>query len=423
METLIVSPSTEFDSLPLLRQLLNARPYFSPVETVTFEEVGYLTPPISPVAFVLMNDDCSEDALAAIRCLRNGGAKHVLAVGMPTDPKLILRSIRAGADVFLDESDLELELEVALGRLQLRQTTGDRPRQVIAVLGTAGGCGASTVAVNLAVLFARTHGQCNLIDLNIGQSDLGPLLDLKPQYTLDDLCRNDGRLDGSLYEKLLTRHECGVSLLAAPQDPDDTSVTARGVARAIGLARDAYREVVIDVKDCRHEEQWPALEQATRILLVTRLTFTAVRNARRILDRLAAHDIPKERVDLVINHAGLPNEVRPEDAAEAIGRPIRFLLPHDAEAVNGAVNIGEPLAIGTPTSPVVTGLAKAFGLGSMSDNKLERIRKVAAGVCDKVGARVRSFYRRLASWHQPQPAPPLVDRQPHTPTPEPVLVG
>lgn len=416
METVLVTPASDHPPAPALRQLLLARPFFSAPEAISFDDVGSLTPPAPGIAFVLVGDEYSSTALAAIRRLRENGTKHVLAVGTATDPKLILRAIQAGADVFLDDSDLELELELAITRLQLRQADVSHPQQVLAVLDAAGGCGASTLAVNLAVLTARAHGRCNLIDLNHGKADLAPLLDLKPQYTLADLCRNDGRLDGSLFDKLLTRHDSGVSLLAAPSEMADGAITPRGVSRAVGLAREAFREVVIDVMDCRHAEQWPALEQATRILLVTRLTFTAVRSARRVLDQLIAHEIPRERVDIVANQVGLPNEVLPADAAEAIGRPVTLLIPHDPEAMNGANNVGVPVAICNSTAAVVSGMAKVIGLDKPADDRKGRIGRLAVEVCGRVGSGVLSLYKRLARGHQPPVAPPVSE-------PAPVMVN
>lgn len=414
METVLVTPALDHPPALALRQLLLVRPFFSAPEAITFDDVGSLTPPMPGIAFVLVGDDYSSTALAAIRRLRESGTKHVLAVGTPIDPKLILRAIQAGADVFLDDSDLELELELAIARLQLRQADAAHPQQVLAILGATGGCGVSTLAANLAVLTARAHGRCNLIDLNHGKADLASLLDLKPPYTLADLCRNDGRLDGSLFDKLLARHDSGVSLLAAPPETTEGAITPRGVSRAVGLAREAFREVVIDVMDCRHAEQWSALEQATRVLLVTRLTFTAVRSARRILDQLVAHEIPRERVDIVANQVGLPNEVLPADAAEAIGRPVSLLLPHDPETMNGANNVGVPVAICNPSAAVVSEMAKVIGLDKPPAERKGRIGRLAVEVCGRVGSGVLSLYRRLARGHQPPVAPPANELAPVT---------
>ena len=46
---------------------------------------------------------------------------HVLAVGPATDPKLILRTLREGADDYLDQAQLAGELSRALGRLKARR--------------------------------------------------------------------------------------------------------------------------------------------------------------------------------------------------------------------------------------------------------------------------------------------------------------
>src|SRR5205823_387588 len=156
-------------------------------------------------------------------------------------------------DLFLDEAELGPELDAALARAQSRRGVPAAPGRLLAVLSPSGGCGASTIAVNLAALLAAARGQCNLIDLNLGKADLGPLLDLKPPYTLADLCRHEDRLDRTLYEKLLTAHASGVSLLAAPRHFDDlTAVTATGILRAVEIARQAFADVVADLENCVH---------------------------------------------------------------------------------------------------------------------------------------------------------------------------
>ena len=62
--------------------------------------------------------------------------------------------------------------------------------RMIAVLAPSGGSGSSTLAVNVATVLAKEHKSAALIDLKLQAGDLAALLDLKPTYTLADLCQN-----------------------------------------------------------------------------------------------------------------------------------------------------------------------------------------------------------------------------------------
>src|SRR5205807_342732 len=117
-----------------------------------------------------------------------------------------------------------------LSRVAGRETlNAPPPGRFLAVLSCSGGCGASTLAVNIAAVLARDNGMCGLIDLKPGRGDLPALLDLRPQFHLADVCRNVARLDRALFEKTVVRHSSGIHLLAAPPSFGDArAVTPQG---------------------------------------------------------------------------------------------------------------------------------------------------------------------------------------------------
>ena len=104
----------------------------------------------------------------------------------------------------------------ALGRWRADRRSREEAGKVIAVLAPSGGSGSSTLAVNVATVLAKQHKSAVLIDLKLETGDLAALLDLKPTYTLADLCQNVARMDRSLFERSLARHASGVQLLAPP---------------------------------------------------------------------------------------------------------------------------------------------------------------------------------------------------------------
>ncbi len=312
---------------------------------------------------LLVLPTCSDQSLQRISQLRKAVPGKLVAIGDASQSRFILQALRNGADHYLDQSESASELNGELARLLNKPTTNQRVSRLIGILSASGGCGASTLAVNVAAALAREYEHCVLIDLHQGRGDLAALLDLKPQFTLADVCSNEARLDSEMFDKILVRHACGIRLLGAPAPFRDARVlSASGVIHALSLARRCSPYVVVDLEDCFHEEQVITLHQATSVFLVGRLDFTSLRNARHILDHLTKLDIPRGRIRLVINQCGKPNELPVNEAEAALGEKLALFIADDPKTIYRANNAGVPAVIMEPTSKVahsLTQLAKA----------------------------------------------------------------
>ncbi|HEX5271182.1 MAG TPA: hypothetical protein VFW33_11865, partial [Gemmataceae bacterium] len=219
-----------------------------------------------------------ERALGVLADLRAVLSARILAVGPVEDPRLIRRAYQMGATDFIDEIDLETELAAALGRAQSGESGPTETGHAVVVLGPSGGSGASTLAANIATVFAKQHKKSLLIDLKLEAGDLAALLDVRPTYTLADLCQNLARLDKAIFERCLVQHESGVHLLAPPRNiADSRCITAEGVRQALALGRNLFPYVVIDLDHSFREEQLATVRQADQVLLVLRLDFTSLR--------------------------------------------------------------------------------------------------------------------------------------------------
>lgn len=374
-----------------LREMLRVRlncpnlsliPFEQAEATLARERMDLLAIILSPVA---------EHALSLLRKVRGLIGGPVLAVGVASDSKLILRALHEGADHYLDESDLETQLDAVLLRLQFKEETARGPvGQLVGLLGASGGSGASTLAVNLAAVLARDAHRCALLDLKPGVGDLAALLDLKATHNLADLCLNAGRMDQAMFESALVPHESGVHLLAPPQMYEDIRlVTAQGVQKTIALAREAFPFSVADLEDCYHEEQLVVLRQADWVLLVFRLDFTSLRSTRRILDYLTQAGIAAERVRLVINRYGQAKELPLSEAEDVLGRKIAHVVPDDPKTINAANNSGVPAVMRTPSAKV------SLSIGQIATALLKPNGGKSSGVLQAV----KSVNGWLAAFH------------------------
>jgi pilus assembly protein CpaE len=250
MHTLLVAQNLLDGLCTQLRALLRSRLDSQGPQTAAFEsfERGSV-PPAADLTVVVLHPDV-ERGLEVLAHLRHGASRHVLAVGHVSDPKIILRALQSGADYYLDEEELETSFDAGLARLKVRQESQAPNGRLLAVVSASGGTGASTLTVNVATVLAADEQKCALIDLKPGRGDLASLLDLKPQFTLADLCLNVTRLDRAMFDKMLVRHASGVHLLGAPQMFGDVRVvTAQGVSQALQLARTHFPCVVVDLED------------------------------------------------------------------------------------------------------------------------------------------------------------------------------
>src|SRR6516165_6443144 len=201
MQALIVSQLEALDHR--VRQVLLRAGYVCPPShVVPLDRAKDRAAEVQPDLIVIVQSSDPGPALRALGALRSVCQARYLAVGPAADSKLVLATVRGGAEDYIDESDLESELVSALERTKITTGATGKVGQVIAVLAPSGGSGSSTLAASVAAVFARERKSALLVDLKLESGDLAALLDLRPTHTLADLCQNVARMDRIMLERL-----------------------------------------------------------------------------------------------------------------------------------------------------------------------------------------------------------------------------
>lgn len=287
---------------------------------------------------------------------RSGKLGRVIVVGSVADGRRVVQAMRCGIQDYVDEESLETDLRVSLSRV--KQELDERPSvdldgKIVACVPASGGCGASTIAVNLATALARQHKESALIDLRLEAGDLAPLLDLKPLHTLADFCDNWPQLDQGLLTRCMVKHASGVNLLAAPKQFHQIAhLTPDAIRDTLLLARSSFPFVVADLGHPSQSLQSEAVRLADVVLLVFRLDFTSLCNAHRILDYMTEIGVERDRIQLIANRCGQPREIPTDRAAQVLGVPSLFYIPEDLKTVNIANNNGTPVLLDAPSSRI-----------------------------------------------------------------------
>jgi pilus assembly protein CpaE len=215
--------------------------------------------------------------------------------------------------------------------------------RVVAMAGSKGGAGVSTILVNLAAELA-TGQRVLAMDMVYGMGDLAVLLDLKPSGGMAELLRNFGRLDDRVLEACTTTHSSQVLVLPQPEDAQTYEPPpVDAVLRMLHVAARSFPVVLVDCGTGVEEQALTTIATADLVLLVTTPEVPALRNAwrrLRLFDRLG---VERDRVRLVLNRWSRGSPVPRKDIEHNLGMPVFAALSDDPKLLYSAVNYGRLL--------------------------------------------------------------------------------
>lgn len=256
--------------------------------------------------------------------------------------------LRAGVRDFLSRPLSTTDLRALLTR-ELPERAPERRAvgRVVSFVGSKGGVGKSTLAVNTAVGLAR-EGSVLVIDASLQHGVAANLLGLDPETSLTDAAREVERLDGRLLGTLSGQHGSGVHVLAAPSNAIEAAAVDEGImSRVIAVARRAYDFVVVDTFPLLDSVTLAVLDMSDTAYVVLNDSTPTVKGTAELLGVLDRVGLDRSRCRVVLNrtHPGRGLGVSAEDVATRLDRTLDHVVPYSS-AVLAAANTGRPLAAG-----------------------------------------------------------------------------
>lgn len=310
-------------------------------------------------SILLIDTEVEPDAaLDLVReiCDRHPAAR-VLISGGARDPDLILRSQRAGASEFLPAPLERKALLDSIHRIWRRlapeaHAAARKRGQVFAFLGTKGGCGATTVATNLAVSMARRGHSTLLLDLDLSSGDVALLLNLQPSFSVVDVVQNLHRLDRELFSGMTLKHASGLEILPARENLDAAAGSAQAaavgpaqVAQILKFLKEQFDCVVINTRNASDPLAQAAVNEADLVHLVSCLDVLSLRRAQWALHRMAQSGVSRDLIRLVISRYEKNPYISLEEAEKLLDIKIAWTIPADSRTVHEALNEGVPFVI------------------------------------------------------------------------------
>jgi pilus assembly protein CpaE len=328
-------------------------------------------------ADVVLVDVPADNVIPALRAIellhQELPSMAVFAIGSISQPQVIVGAMRAGAREFIERPTTTTDLLDAFVRLTAAQRKVNREGtsgKVFIVVNAKGGSGATTVAVNLALALQSAHGNTALVDLApLGHTQLH--MNLKPLFNVTDAIRNLHRLDSSLLESFMTRHNDGLQLLAGPNAPVAVEPSTAEFARLFDMLMGQFRYVVVDASTRIDATTRLVCSLSQTVLMVVNADVASLWSAARVQQYLGESG-GREKMNLVLNRFRKIPGFSESDAEAAAGVKLLWKIPNQYFAVSTAIDRGVPVMAQNHTE-----IARSFtGLAArLTENDLEVKRK------------------------------------------------
>ncbi|HEX3994001.1 MAG TPA: hypothetical protein VHX39_22745 [Acetobacteraceae bacterium] len=240
--------------------------------------------------------------------------------------------------------------------------------RVLAVTGVRGGCGASSIATNLAWHFGVTlRHHTVLVDPDLYRGNAAFLLNLPPGDGLVAALESPLRIDTLLAERAAQPAAERLHVLAGespvgvlPAYADDAAETL------INALRKRYNFVVLDVPFAPVPLYRDLIGLAHQQVLVMEPSLVSLRDVLRF-NTVSSSDGPAPLI--VLNRLGIPGGLTRRQVEEGLKRKVDIVLPDLPRQLRGAANLGEPAVVAIAAyRKVISELGRAVAGAGLLDS-------------------------------------------------------
>lgn len=270
----------------------------------------------------------------------------------PVLSSTFLAAMRAGATQIVPLPLHPEDFKAALDRIATQFIFAAKDAPTIAIAGATGGCGATTLAVNLAYEIAHQRNlRCILVDLSLKMGKVATYLNLEPRHTIIDLLRDASRVDTLLLQTSLIKAADNFEILAGPdQLAAPVAASPKAITKVIETAGQIADVVLVDLHCTYDDIFFEVLSDSRQVVLVGEQKIPSIRALKQVREA-AERDGAGRAEHLVINRFDpkIPG-FGVERLLKVLEVPTLRTIAEDRVAVGASLNRGCPLRSEAPRS-------------------------------------------------------------------------
>jgi pilus assembly protein CpaE len=297
--------------------------------------------------------------------------------------ELILEAMQAGARHFVLKQAIDTDLPGVLRRL----TSGpgragvraEERGEVITILSGGGGCGATTLAVNLAnEMHLLTSAPALVVDMDPTYGSVATYLGLGGEFGVADVMNRYGALDPQLIRTTALAFSEGLHALISPASVNfshPAELSFEQVEEVLMAFKRAYARTVIDAPRLSMDAAARLASGSCCTLIIGQLCVKDIRTARAISAALVERGVPAHTLKFVAGRYTKRGMLSRDDAEKGLGGLEMELICNDFRSANHSMNVGEPLAKVSPRSGLRLDIQR---LASAINSRLPRVQSFTA---------------------------------------------
>lgn len=277
-------------------------------------------------------------------------------------PEILLNALRYGAKEFFQQPINHEEVVAAFAKVADQMLIGGPKSdsrasgKIITVMGTKGGVGTTTVALNHAVALKALHGDkaVALVDMNRMFGDIPLFLDLKSEFSWEELANNIDRLDSVFLTKALLCHSTGIYVAPPPAKLESAvGMQPEVIRKLLSAMRSTFDYIVIDTGVQINETCFKIFGISDEIFMISILSLQCLVNVKRMNDALVSNArVEPEKIKFIINRFDKKNYVSTKEAEQISGKKIYFSIANDYANTMKAINEGRAISDAAPKAKI-----------------------------------------------------------------------
>jgi pilus assembly protein CpaE len=226
---------------------------------------------------------------------------------------------------------------------------------IISVFSASGGCGATTIVLNLAnELRLKLSRPVMVVDLDCYYGTAATYLGISGRYGIADVLSHKGPIDETLIKSSACNYTEDFDVLISPagvEHPGPKSLRYHNLIDVLLACKKAYRYTIIDAPRASESVAADLATVSKVVLIVFQLTVKDIKSAQSMVSFLSNCGVERKKILPLANRFEKRGPlVRFEDGEKALGLGIIPRIRSDFRNVLNSLNLGQPLAQTAPWS-------------------------------------------------------------------------
>lgn len=301
-----------------------------------------------------IGDDLKKEFRFIHSIQESGMVQEIFLTSSRLDPDFLIQALKTGVKEFFSQPINREEVREALLKFKERKESvklvpeKKKEGKIIYILGSKGGVGTTTVAVNLATSLIELEGSPSvaLIDMNLIFGEIPIFLNIESGFNWGEIARNISRLDATYLMSILGKHPSGVKVLPSPTGLDGVNVaTPEIIEKILSQMLSVFDFIVVDGGQSLDDISLKILEMSEIVFLVAILSLPCLTNVKRLLWTFQKLGYPPEgNIKIIISRYLKNSVITTKEAEESLKKEIFWLIPNDYLTTMSAINQGKTLA-------------------------------------------------------------------------------